>query len=685
MTIMSEKKPKGLMGRMEQKGRLMWSVALVRPVILLVGLLAGVLAVSAAGKKEVVLAPSYAWTVSEPLGLRYASTIDTLFEGYHRVAVPWLPSAAWATTGNYGGPGQNQVFMERPLTSDFFVEDAITPWLHTTATHRFYNTRIPMTLLSHTTGGNKYSNQDRTQAVFSGNVNKALQLGAKLDYIYSKGSYDYQADKDFTWGLNASYTGDRYELQTFFDHYSYTTKESGGITDDRYITDPTTVQGGDTRVDNKTIPTHLTATHNTLSGTHLYMNHRYKVGFYRYRRDSITDTIISRTYVPVTSFIWTMDYKNNRHKFLNESGLEDTLYYDHTYLGLGGTDETTKMWRLRNTVGVSLLEGFNKYAKFGFSIYGTHEVRRFTQVADTITGTVEELPKGLDAVPVHVPPSKTQNLVWVGGQLTKQQGALLRYNATAQFGVVGDVAGEVDVNGDVSTRFKLGRDTAWVRAYGYFKNLSVPYLLNHFVSNHFIWENDFGMTQRMRVGGEVNFPLSWTRVNVAYETLKNHIYFGADGLPVQHSDAVHVFSATINQDLHWRALNMENRITLQTSSNADVLSLPSLCLYSNLYAQFVVARVLHVQLGVDCNYYSKYWAPSYTPATMTFHTQNEKKCGGFAMMNLYANFKLKRARFFVSWNHFNQGLFGGKDYFSIPHYPLNPRRLHLGVSVDFAN
>ena len=100
------------MGRMEQKGRLMWSVALVRPVILLVGLLAGVLAVSAAGKKEVVLAPSYAWTVSEPLGLRYASTIDTLFEGYHRVAVPWLPSAAWATTGNYGGPGQNQVFMD---------------------------------------------------------------------------------------------------------------------------------------------------------------------------------------------------------------------------------------------------------------------------------------------------------------------------------------------------------------------------------------------------------------------------------------------------------------------------------------------------------------------------------------------------------------------------------------------
>ncbi len=659
-------------------------VALVRPVVVLAIMLAVVLQAGAAGKKEPVVEPSYAWTVSEPLGLRYPSTIDTLFENYHRKFIPWLPSTAWATTGNYGAPGQNQVFMERQPMSAFFMEDAIAPWLHTTQSHRFYNTRLPMTLISYTTGGNKYSNQDRTQAVFSGNVNRRLQIGGKIDYVYSKGSYDAQADKDFTWGLNGSYTGDRYELQTFFDHYSYTTKESGGITDDRYITHPAEVQGGDTRVDNKTIPVQLSATQNSLEGSHFYMNHRYKVGFYRYRRDSVTDTITGRYYVPVTSFIWTMDYKSNRHHFRNTSAIDDAAFFPHTYLGLTGTDETTRMWRLRNTLGVSMLEGFNRYAKFGFSLYGTHEVRRYTLVPDTVTGSTER-PEGLDVVPAVVGTGKTQNLLWVGGQLTKQRGSLLRYNATAQFGVLGDAAGEVDVTGDVATRFKLGRDTAWVKAYGYFKNLTAPWLMNNYVSNHYIWKNDFGKTQRFRVGGEVNVPLSWTRVNVAYETLKNYIYFGNDALPVQHSAGIHVFSVTVNQDLHFKAFNWENRLTFQTSSDEAVLPLPKLSLYTNLYLQFRVARVLHVQIGADCNYYTKYHAPSYNPSNMTFHTQNTTECGGFAMMDLYANFKLKRARFFVSWNHFNQKLFGGDNYFAIPHYPLSPRRFQLGVSVDFAN
>ena len=54
-------------------------------------------------------------------------------------------------------------------------------------------------------------------------------------------------------------------------------------------------------------------------------------------------------------------------------------------------------------------------------------------------------------------------------------------------------------------------------------------------------------------------------------------------------------------------------------------------------------------------------------------------------MNAYANFKLSRARFFVLYSHFNQGLFGSNDYFSLPHYPLNPRRFQMGVVVDFVN
>jgi len=625
--------------------------------------------------------PSYAWSVGEPLGLHYPSTIDTIHLDYHRTMVPSMVSDAWTTTGNYGAPGQNQIFMDRPLTGEFFFEDAIDAWMHNTSTMRYYNTRIPMTLLSHSTGGDKYSNLDRTKLEFSGNVDRKTQVGGGLDYIYSKGSYDVQADKDFTWRLFGSHMGDRYEMQAFFNHYNYTTKESGGITDDRYITDPAEVQGGVTRVDNKSIPTLLSNAHSHLEGSQLYLNQRYKVGFYRYRRDSVTDTVIDRTYVPVTSFIWTLDFKHSQHQFLNSVPGEDNSFFDRTYLTLEGTDETTRFWRLRNTVGVSMLEGFNKYAKFGFAVYGTHEVRRYTQVDCDSINPLDVM----DELPGNIPHRTTQNLLWIGGQLTKQQGSLLRYNATAQFGVLGDAAGEIDLTGDVTTRFKMLGDTVSIKGYGYFKNLAVPYLLQHFISNHFAWDNSFNKTKRVRVGGELDMPFSWTNVNVGYETLNDYIYWDADGLPAQHSGAIHVFSARWRQGLHFKAFNWDNSVTLQTSSNEQVLPLPKFAIYSNLYATFTIARVLHVQMGVDGNYYTKFYAPAYNPATMTFHSQQEMKCGDFAIMNLYANFKMKQARFFVAWTHFNQKIKSGDAYFATPHYPLNPARLQIGVSVNFVN
>ena len=637
-------------------------------------------------KNEWIDPKTRAWTATEPLGLRYEAPVDTLPDDYHLTALATAPSIAWATTGNYGAPGINMVFLQRPAMSDFFMEDAITPWRHSAWSQIYYNSRVPVTMASYSTGGNKQTNQDRTRVDFSGNASRTVQVGGMIDYVYSKGSYNYQADKDFSWGLNGSYLGDRYELQANLGNYSYTTKENGGITDDRYITDPAAVQGGDTRVDFKSIPTRLTDTHNTLKGFHVMVNNRYKVGFYRNVRDSIKpDSIISRTYVPVTSFIWTLEARTARHRFLNGSASEDADFFDTNYLSTSGTDETTKFWSLRNTLGVSLLEGFNRWAKAGIAIFATHEMRRYTQVSDTITGRVTPLPEGLTAVPEGIEARHTDQLLWIGGQLSKQQGSLLRYDVKARFGIVGDAAGEIDVTGRVDTRFALRRDSVRVTLDGYFRNTTAPWLMRQFVSNHYAWVNNFGKTQRLRLGGTLDFPLTWTRVGVHYETMKGLLYFGNDALPAQSGKAIHVLALDIRQDLHWRALNWENTIAVQTSSDEDVLPLPKFAIRSNLYAKFKVARVLTVQMGVDANYYTAYHAPAYNPATMTFYNQNEVKCGDFLMFNIYANFRLKLARFFISYQHFNQKWMGAKHFFALPHYPLNPSRFQIGVGVAFAN
>ena len=53
------------------------------------------------------------WTLVPPLGLHRPAEFDTLPYNYQRQAVPSFQSDAYATTGNLGGEGQNQIFFQR--------------------------------------------------------------------------------------------------------------------------------------------------------------------------------------------------------------------------------------------------------------------------------------------------------------------------------------------------------------------------------------------------------------------------------------------------------------------------------------------------------------------------------------------------------------------------------------------
>lgn len=654
-----------------------------KQVILYILIVMAFVSTEASAKKPTILEPSYSWTASQPLGLRVPSSIDTLQYNYHREFVPSMASDAWASTGNFGCAGINQIFFERKESSEFIFADALEHWIPNADNQKFYNTRIPMTLLSYSWGGGRESGQDRLKGIFSGNAGKRIQVGAMLDYLYSKGGYDRQALKDFVWGFSGSYTGDRYELQASVATFNSVNHESGGIKDDAYITDPASLQGGDPNIDAKAIPVNLSSAFSRVKGSQFRMNHRYKVGYYE--EEQVNDSTINRTYIPVSSFIWTFDYKTNTHKFVNENATEDGEYFENSYLSVDGTNEETKYWRIRNTIGIDMLEGFNKYAKFGLSAYATHEVRRYTQVCDTML-TSSYKPENLTPFPeFDIEPKTIENLLWVGGQLTKQRGSILTYGATAQFGIVGSVAGDIDVSGHLSTHIPLLGDTVSIVGEGFFRNTEASFLLKNYISNHFAWKNDFGKIRRFRVGGRIEIPRFGTTLSAGVENLQNYVYFNTLALPEQEGGSVQVFSASLSQNFRLGILHWNNRLTYQTSSNESVLPLPKLAVYSDLFLSFTVSKVLKINLGVDCNYYTNYYAPAYQPSTMSFYNQTEKKLGNYPFMNAYADMKLSKTRFFVMYSHLNQGMFGGNNYFASLHYPMNPSRFQLGISVDFAN
>ncbi len=633
--------------------------------------------------EKTVRKPGNAWRVDNTLGTHYKSTIDTLPYNYQKQAIPSMVTDAYATTGNLGAEGQTQIFFERNPHSDFFFNDALKAWMPSIETTKFYNVYIPMTLLSYNFGGNKKSNQDRLRAIFAGNVNRKIGVGANLDYLYSKGSYESQAVKDFNFGFTTYYNGDRYQVQAFYNHYNMLNKENGGITNDLYILDPAELQGGVSKIDPKNIPTRLSAAHTKVWGQELYINQAFNLGFWK--EEAVNDTLTREVYVPVTKFLWTFDYQNARHKFSNTNATQAQDFWQNFYLNAQETNDKTSYWKMQNTLGVQLIEGFQKWAKFGLSAYASYEIRKYTQMTDSVT-MLSPLPDGLTPLPqgVIVDPKGTQNLLWVGGRITKQQGSILTYNADAKFGLIGDVIGDIDISGDIATRFKLFGDTVSIKANGHFRNTAQPYLIQHYISNNFAWDNDFGKTRSFKVGGELTIPWTRTIISAGFENIQNHVYFDKNGLPAQEKDNIQVFSATLLQRIKFGIWNWDNSITYQTSSKSEVIPIPTLAIYSNMYLFFKAFKDLYVQFGVDCNYYTRYYAPVYQPATMTFHIQDEMKIGNYPFMNVYLTCKLKKTRFFVMFSHVNQGWFS-KEYFSMPHYPLNPRRLQFGISVDFAN
>lgn len=625
---------------------------------------------------------SSVWTLTSPLGLHKTAEFDTLPYNYQQRFIPSLASGTYATTGNYGAEGQTQIFFDRPSVSQFFFKDALSRWLPNISELQFYNVYTPFTQLSYNTGGSKQTTQDHLKVKFAGNANRRVGIGANLDYIYSKGSYANQADKDFIFGFTGYYRGDRYEMQAFYNHWNMLNKENGGITDALYITDPAQLQGGVSKIEPKSIPVNLSAAHSRITGQQLYINQAYNVGYWR--EEAVNDTLSRNVYVPMSKFIWTLDYSSDHHLFLNSKADDAIKFWDNTYYNSTKTRDDTRYWQLSNTVGIQLIEGFRKWVKFGLSAYATYTMRHAT------SGTIESEQSGsytgeLTPLPSSMPQRKgTENLLYIGAQLTKLHGSLINYFIDGKLGLSGEAVGDIDINGHISSRFRMLGDTVNISALGHFRNTSQPFLINNYISNHFIWHNDFGKTRSFRAAGELLIPWTRTTLNAGVENIQNYVYFDPQSLPKQYTGSIQVFSASLDQRLRFGIWNWDNALTLQTTSNADILPLPLLSIYSNMYLSFTAFNVLHVQLGIDCNWYSAYYAPSYQPATMSFHTQHDTKVGNYPFMDAYVNCKLKKVRFYVMWSHFNQGMFS-KDYFSMPLYPLNPRRFQIGLSIDFLN
>ena len=710
------------------------------------------------------------WTVDTRFGDRKAAVPDTLSHMFMNSIFTTGLRGDYTTTGNLGAPRINRIVTDRPFGSQFIFTQPYDFIITPIEQFHFTNTLSPFTNITYNNAGNRTNGEDHLTTKFGVNAGKRLGVGFKFDYLYGRGYYQDQSTAHFNYTMYGSYLGDHYQAHLLMSTNHQKVSENGGITDDNYITHPESYSD---KYSTNEIPTALSQNWNRNDNQHIFLTHRYNIGFSRKvpmteeeikakkfamaskkeneaqkRKDKATqegrldddktvtlqgrpndakimgaepisqkkdnnrvaldkqaaDSLLAaekktqvdtawmkKEFVPVTSFIHTLKFDNYRRIY--QAYKTPTDFYANTYTvdePLTGDSiyDKTRHYRLKNTFALSLLEGFNKWAKAGLKAFITSELRHFTLPSATGTDTYNE-----------------HNLSF-GAQLSKKQGKTFHYDAIAETWLTGEDAGQLKIDGSADLNFKLFGDTLTLTANGFFYRLNPTFYYRHYHSRHAWWDNtNMSKILHSRIQGILNYQKTRTTLRVAVDEIKNYTYFASShtitsGKRVNHaitvnqnSGAIHLLTASLSQDFTFGPLNWESVITYQNSSNKTVLPVPTLNLYSNVYLRFKIAHVLRCDFGADVRYFTKYYAPDYIPSlgqyavqtnTNTTGSDSRVEIGNYPVVNVYANFHLKHTRFFIMMSHLNAGT-GKKNYFYTPHYPLNQSILRFGLSWNFFN
>lgn len=614
------------------------------------------------------------WKLDTRTGDRLPAPSDTLLYNYQHTILPDGQSVAMGFLAPLGSPAFSKIFADRPETEQFIFNNAYSLYLKNPEKVLFVNTRVPYSRLSYNRANPKLTREERFEARLTSNFGKSLNVGLDVDLINSRGYYNSQSVKHNNFSLFGNYISDKIEAHAFMNVGSMKNVENGGITDEQFITHPDSIEQNFTSRD---IPVKFTNTWNALRNNRYFISGRYNLGY----EDTPTDSLHKgRTeFIPVASIGFATQYTQQHRRFLsydtalvNVNGVEmqriDQFYANRYYEG--AVDDSIRFTSLKNTVSIGLREGFKEWVKFGLTAFLEHDLRNYT-MSDSAGGP---------GMMRH-----RENALTLGGVLNKQQGDNLLFNIRADLGMLGANLGEFRAMGDIETGFDIAGKRTTLSAQAYIKNLKPKYLEENYYSKYFRWNNNFGDIRRVYVGGTLHIPFTNTTVSVGVENLQNFIYYNQDKQIAQKGDNVQLLTVRVDENLRLGIFNWKNQVVYQTSSDQEVIPVPKISLYSNMFLLTKIVNELTLQLGVDVHYHTKYYAPGYEPALLQFYNQREKKIGNYPIATAYANMHLKQTRFFVMYYNLASQFMNPKEYFSLPGYPVNPPLFRMGVSVNLHN
>ncbi len=578
-------------------------------------------------------------------------------------------------------------------------------WTYSAKTLPMYNTKTPYTELAYfgTIFANAQKESDNLHILTTQNIFPELNFTLEYNRFGGNGIMQGEKTTNKTFVASTNYLGKRYMMHAGYIHNKVIRNENGGTSDNSMVRDTT--------LDAREYPINLSNASNTIIRNTLFLDQQYRIPFtfIRSLKDRKADKAFKDNLLASgdTARIDSLDVLLSRRRAEREAA--DTLGDDKITTAFIGHSSEYSVFRktyadqITDAAGKAFYNdvfNYNPTASFDSVRVMKLENRVFLRLQPwSDDAIVSKLNGGVgnrilsyytfDPTFLKGNANTVWNSAFVYAGVEGQLKDYIHWDATGDYVFLGSQMNDLSVKANARLDlypFRRARKSPVTLNVHFETSLEEPeYYYQHYYSNHFKWDNDFGKISTTKIQGSLNIPRWRIGARVGYALLSGNVYYDSTGVVRQNNSPMSVLSASLDKNFALGPVHLDNRLLFQVSSNEEVLPLPALAVNSRLYLQLNIKKnIMQMQLGAEGWYNTKYYSPAWNPAVGAFYNQKEEKYNNGPVIDAFVNVQWKRACIFLKLENVGNGWPMDKaDYFSAHHYIRTQTAFKIGVYWPF--
>lgn len=581
--------------------------------------------------------------------------IDTTFDdlgGYHQFNNSYSDQFGLARLGSMGTPLNRLMPDSIRSVWNYYNFRGYDGYFLNEKNIPFYYVRSPLTEAMHWMG---YDRGQVFKIQHTQNVNKNWNFMFRYKRLNDLGFYTHNRNKQATFLANTTYNNEKagYKAQAYFISEKMEIEENGGIASDSSFRE----SAGSEKI---LLDVNLSSDSRVFRSREFFVDQRLRLAKFIKKKKEESDSLSNGDQDNSKSFLALgHSFKYLRRADLYRGNTVDSFYTNYFFSNSGEYSDTSWYRSYTNTLYVEAQVGT------------TNKLDLKAGVRNLITEY------------------GGNNYQFVGnnwgltGNLSGRLADKVDFYSEADLILTGPLAETFSIYGRGS--IKLWKKMSAFGSYGLQQRFP-DFFQQFYSSNNFIWQNDLKKQTTGKLKYGVNYG-SNTMLAISNYSYTNYTYYDAANTPQQSPTAVRATQIELMQNFtFWDFMHWDNRLYYQTvGGNEAVLPLPDWVTRNAVYFEFdLLKKALNCIVGTEVTYFSSFNSRSYSPATGDFFVGNERVIGDYPVVDVFANFKLSKARIYIKYEHINEGISPYRFYAS-PRYPFPDRTLRVGITWRFFN